>query len=167
MTCEEATNAAWAALDGALDETEAGTLERHLAGCAACRGEALATARVAAAFVASPAPPAPAELMARLGLADIKPVPAKVVLAAAPVALPRKPTPKQRPAWLQAWLPIASGLAAAAVIAGVGFVGRPTVPVPTAVALVSPSPASAEEATADGDAILVWFGPEADPVEPW
>ncbi len=145
MICDEARLAAHEDLDGRLDAAARPGYEAHLVGCASCRAHREGLSRVTAAFSASPPQGAPVDLLGGLGLGE-------------PPA--RRERPVRRPA--ARWLPLAGGLAAAAVIAAVGLTLRPA----TDPQLLAMSPSPAVEVGADAEAILTWFDEDADYEEP-
>lgn len=167
MTCDEVRLAAHEDLDERLEPPARAGYAAHLAGCASCRAHRAGLSRVPAAFAASPLEGAPPDLLAGLGLAaPAGPQAAEPTAAESPAAVPAPAdlaAPARRSPRRQAtWLPLAGGLAAAALIAAVGLSLR-QVPDPLLVAM-SPSPAIEEGA--DAEAILTWFDAEADYVEP-
>lgn len=174
MTCDEVRLAAHEDLDDRLAPAARAGYAAHLAGCASCRAHRAGLSRVPAAFAGSPLEGAPPDLLAGLGLGlaapagpqeagpqAVEPTAAEsmsAVPAPADLAAPARRSPRRQ----ATWLPIAGGLAAAALIAAVGLSLRQA-PDPLLVAM-SPSPAIEEGA--DAEAILTWFDAEADYVEP-
>lgn len=113
MRCGRAQKSLIAALDGELTPRRRQALDRHLAGCAACRGELATTERMLAALDTRPAE---APVSAALEQATLR----RIRLA--PDAHPETP-------WWR-WLPLPALVVATAVLAlAVGIVRR-TGPVP-------------------------------------
>lgn len=126
-------------LDGELPAPEAAALAVHLAGCAGCR-----------AYEASMA-----GLMGRLDarLRAPIPVPQLELPAPAPVVVPFHPRRQHRWGW---------AVAAAAVVLAVGVaLPRTHGPVNVATATSAPPAVSVDQGD-DGQAILTWFGPDAE-----
>jgi anti-sigma factor RsiW len=127
-------------LDGELPAGARAALEAHLAACAGCRAYQASMAGLVGRLDAALKAPGPGP---QLEVPAVRPEPGVVTF-------------QRRRAWA-GW-----GVAAAAVLLVVG-VSLPRLHGPVeVVATAAPSAAAVAEQGDDGQAILTWFGPEAD-----